>query len=68
MLRSYNGGLGHWRREARVAGSHDRAAVDAACGRARRAHVHCKENLDYPRRILDALQPRYARWGRMVRA
>ncbi|MCQ8103278.1 transglycosylase SLT domain-containing protein [Methylomonas sp. SURF-2] len=62
-LRSYNGGLGHWLNEARNAGSYQRAEVDRACGSARRSVVHCRENLDYPRRILLTLQPLYAGWG-----
>jgi len=66
-LRAYNGGLAHWeaeRRQARADGAADTvAAVDAACGRARRAPVHCVENLHYPQRILNELQPRYAAWG-----
>ena len=62
-LRAYNGGLGHWQAEARNAASPDRAAVDAACGSARRHRSHCTENLGYPRRILVDLQPRYAAWG-----
>lgn len=65
-LRSYNGGLGHWQAEARLAGSYDRRAVDAACGRAKRSAVHCTENLGYPRRILITLQGRYLAWGRGV--
>ena len=64
-LRSYNGGLGHWQREAAGTGLAlpSRAQVDAACGSARRAVVHCVENLGYPHRILVVLQPRYALWG-----
>jgi soluble lytic murein transglycosylase-like protein len=62
-LRAYNGGLGHWQAEARKAASPARADVDAACGTAKRARIHCKENLGYPERILVALQPRYAGWG-----
>ena len=64
-LRSYNGGLGHWQKEAAVSGAAQpsRAQVDAACGKARRAAVHCKENLGYPHRILTVLQPRYLQWG-----
>lgn len=62
-LRSYNGGLGHWQAEARVAGSLDRLAVDAACGRARRHRSHCAENLGYPQHIMVRLQPCYATWG-----
>lgn len=63
-LRSYNGGLGWWQQEAQLAGSYDRLAVDAACGQGRRAAVHCRENLGYPRRILLVLQPLYLSWGR----
>ena len=64
-LRAYNGGLGHWQREAAGTGlaQPSRAQVDAACGKSRRAAVHCKENLGYPHRILVVLQPRYAAWG-----
>lgn len=62
-LRAYNGGLGHWQAEARNAASPDRAAVDAACGTARRHRSHCAENLGYPKRILIDLQPRYLGWG-----
>lgn len=64
-LRSYNGGLGHWQREAASTGlaKPSRQDVDDACGKARRAAVHCAENLGYPRRILDVLQQRYLHWG-----
>ncbi|MEG0920637.1 MAG: lytic transglycosylase domain-containing protein [Comamonas sp.] len=64
-LRGYNGGLGHWQAEARASGVREpsREQVDAACGTARRARLHCKENLGYPHRILVELQPRYAAWG-----
>lgn len=66
-LRSYNGGLGHWRNEARLAADPlERGAVDSACGRASRSIKHCAENLGYPRRIVDVLQPRYSGWGRGV--
>jgi hypothetical protein len=65
-LRSYNGGLGHWQAEAKIAGSLKRAEVDGVCGAAKRSTVHCRENLDYPRRILINLQPLYANWGRAV--
>lgn len=70
-LRSYNGGLGHWKREAAVASrTHrifpTRQQADAACGWAQRAKLHCAENLGYPQRILSALQPRYASWGGVV--
>jgi soluble lytic murein transglycosylase-like protein len=64
-LRGYNGGAGHWQAEARSTGlvAPTVAEIDAACGQARRARVHCRENLHYPRRILLELQPRYAGWG-----
>lgn len=66
-LRAYNGGMGHWQAEARNApgglAAATRAAVDAACGTARRHRVHCAENLGYPQRILISLQPRYLAWG-----
>lgn len=64
-LRSYNGGLGHWQKEAAATGLQRpaREQVDAACGKARRAAVHCRENLGYPQRILIDLQPRYLSWG-----
>ncbi|QIL83979.1 transglycosylase SLT domain-containing protein [Diaphorobacter sp. HDW4A] len=64
-LRAYNGGLGHWQKEAAISGiaQPSREDVDAACGKARRAAVHCKENLQYPARILNVHQPRYASWG-----
>ncbi|MDP2808662.1 MAG: transglycosylase SLT domain-containing protein [Rhodocyclaceae bacterium] len=63
-LRGYNGGLGHWLKEARLAApATDRGALDAQCGRASRAAVHCRENLAYPRLILLKWQPLYASWG-----
>lgn len=64
-LRAYNGGEAHVRAEAAASGRPlpSRAQIDAACGKARRAPVHCAENLAYPRRILLDLQPRYAGWG-----
>jgi soluble lytic murein transglycosylase-like protein len=70
-LRAYNGGLGHWQAEAAVASRlHQQPATrqqaDAACGTARRAALHCAESLGYPKRILTALQPRYAAWGGVV--
>lgn len=67
MDRSYNGGLGHWQKEAAlVRPALNREAIDAACGRARRSPIHCPENLGYPDRILNNLQYRYAAWGRTV--
>lgn len=67
-LRAYNGGLGHWQAEAARTGlaQPTRAQVDAACGQAKRAAVHCLENLGYPARILGVLQPRYRAWGPMA--
>lgn len=66
-LRSYNGGLGHWQKEAAtVTPALNHAAIDAACGNARRSKIHCPENLGYPQRILNRLQQRYATWGRTV--
>lgn len=67
-LRAYNGGLGHWQMEAKVAQSIQRTAVDAACGKAKRHPSFCPENLGYPRRILTILQARYLAWGRGVPA
>lgn len=67
-LRAYNGGLGHWRKEARLAAPEsDRRAIDAQCGRASRHVSHCKESLGYPRQILIKYQPLYASWGAGVR-
>ena len=65
MLRGYNGGEAHGRAEAQATGLKlpTRGQIDAACGRARRAALQCRENLAYPRRILLVLQPRYASWG-----
>lgn len=67
VLRAYNGGLGHWQAEARATGLQvpTRHQVDAACGQARRAALHCRENLGYPERILTRLEPVYeaAGWG-----
>lgn len=64
-LRGYNGGLGHWQAEAAATGAVQpmRAQVDMACGWAKRAALHCRENLHYPHRILLGLQPRYVQWG-----
>jgi len=67
VLRSYNGGLGHWLAESALAADRTRVHADAACGRARRAVQFCAENLGYPQRILLTLQPRYASWGRVVK-
>ncbi|MBO9538742.1 transglycosylase SLT domain-containing protein [Herbaspirillum sp.] len=67
MSRSYNGGLGHWQQEAAIVRpAIDHQSVDAACGKAKRHPSFCRENLDYPRRILIVLQPRYQGWGRSV--
>lgn len=66
VLRAYNGGLGHWQAESRLAADDSRESIDAACGRARRRQSFCPENLGYPRRILLGLQPRYVAWGPSV--
>lgn len=66
-LRSYNGGAGHWLKEAAL--SQDplsREAVDAQCGRASRSIKFCPESLGYPRRILLVNQPKYVGWGAMM--
>lgn len=66
-LRSYNGGLGHWRAEARFsADPEERRCVDAQCGKARRHPSHCRENLHYPKQVLERHQWLYAGWGRTV--
>lgn len=65
-LRAYNGGLGWWQREALLVPARrlaTRAEIDAMCGKHRRAKLHCVENLDYPRRIMNIHQPRYFGWG-----
>ena len=69
MLRSYNGGLGHWQQEAAIVRPViEHLAIDGACGKAKRHPSFCPENLAYPRRILILLQPRYQTWGRSVMA
>lgn len=55
-LRSYNGGLGWVQREMRSG---------RPC-EAFRSAANCAENLGYPRRIVDVIQPRYSGWGRGV--
>lgn len=65
-LRAYNGGLGWWQREALLVPARrlaTRAEIDAMCGKHKRAQLHCRENLNYPRRILNVYQPRYYGWG-----
>lgn len=65
-LRAYNGGLGWWQREALLVPARrlaTRAEIDAMCGKHQRAQLHCRENLNYPRRILNVYQPRYFGWG-----
>lgn len=54
-LRGYNGGLGWVRKEARSG---------RPC-EAFRSAASCRENLDYPRRILRVIEPAYVRagWG-----
>ncbi|MGE0487302.1 MAG: transglycosylase SLT domain-containing protein [Gammaproteobacteria bacterium] len=64
VLRAYNGGLGHVLAEKRLAADpFDRMSVDAQCGLAKRAALHCRENLGYPLRILLRHQRLYAAWG-----
>lgn len=65
-LRAYNGGLGHWQAEAKIAQSRNRIVIDRACGMAKRSKLNCPENLNYPKRILNVYQPRYYGWGRAV--
>jgi hypothetical protein len=68
-FRAYNGGLGHWLKEAAaVRPALDRQTVDAACGSASRSKKFCAENLGYPRLILLVLQARFLSWGRGVSA
>jgi hypothetical protein len=67
VLRHYNGGAGHWFKEAaNAADPLDRDSVDAQCGTARRSIKHCPESTGYPRRILLQHQIKYAPWGRTV--
>lgn len=68
-LRAYNGGLGWWQREALLTVAKRQATreeIDAMCGKHKRHQLHCKENLNYPRRIMNIYQPRYSGWGRMI--
>ncbi len=66
-LRSYNGGLGHWLNEAKLASNSElRALVDEQCGKASRSEAHCPENLGYPRKILLRFQPNYRHLGKSV--
>lgn len=69
MLRAYNGGLGWWQREALLAPNRKlatREEIDALCGKHKRAQLHCRENLNYPKRILNVYQPRYFGWGAKI--
>lgn len=68
-LRAYNGGLGWWQREALLTVAKRQATreeIDAMCGKHKRHPLHCKENLNYPRRIMNIYQPRYSGWGRII--
>lgn len=68
-LRAYNGGLGWWQQEALLTPAKrlaTREEIDAMCGRHKRHPLHCKENLNYPRRIMNIYQPRYSGWGRII--
>ena len=63
-LRAYNGGLGHWRTEAKKAiDPNDRHSIDKACGTAKRSVKHCPESLSYPRQILLKHAKHYESWG-----
>lgn len=63
-LASYNGGLGHIQREQRMAEGCDNSryfcCVQSQC---RRADWACRENTQYPARILFILEPRYEKAG-----
>lgn len=61
-LRAYNGGAGYLNREARTAGGWDYAGMEKACT-AHRAGWACRENIEYPRRILTRIAPLYQTWG-----
>lgn len=68
-LRAYNGGLGWWQREALLTPAKrlaTREEIDAMCGKYKRHPMHCKENLNYPRRIMNIYQPRFSGWGRII--
>jgi hypothetical protein len=63
-LRSYNGGEGHLVNEGKNAeDSYDRHSLAEACGTARRAKLHCRENLGYPRNITERWEPLYLSAG-----
>lgn len=66
-LSSYNGGLGHLQKEQARAGSCDRSryfcCVQSACGAGGRAEWACRENTQYPVRILLVIEPRYQAAG-----
>jgi hypothetical protein len=63
-LRSYNGGEGHLIAEGRNATDDlDRNSLADACGTARRAKLHCKENVGYPKRITERWEPLYLSAG-----
>ncbi len=62
-LRGYNGGLGYWWQEWRIAGRPANLRLaDRACGRGRRSARYCAENLSYPRSVL-RFQLYYLEWG-----
>lgn len=64
VLRGYNGGLGYVIKEMQASGSHDPGTVEQQCGKFR-SPGPCRENIQYPRRIM-MHEARYkaAGWGR----
>lgn len=62
VLRGYNGGLGYLGKESRAAQSTDPRVYEVACPRFR-SEASCRENTEYPRRILLKHEPRYETWG-----
>jgi hypothetical protein len=67
IMRSYNGGLGHWQRELAAAeDKNDWRSIQKQCGiSSRRSEANCRENLNYPIKILHELEHGYltAGWG-----
>lgn len=63
-LRAYNGGLGYLHKEAKAVGSWSPALMETACRKFRSA-ASCRENTEYPHRILLQHSPKYQRagWG-----
>lgn len=61
-LRYYNGG-GYIYKEAKAVGAWDYVKMEQVCTKFR-SSASCRENTEYPRRILDRNAPMYATWGR----